>query len=111
MAIETAVQWLLALLSGSLVTYLLGLAIGIAAIGMLFGHISARRTGQIVLGSFILVGAGEIAQALILVAPQPPLAVVFENHEQPRVLPPAPPPTPSQAGNPFDPYSGDQATN
>ncbi len=103
---EAGIHWLLALVSGPVITTLLTLSIAFVALGMLFGHVSFRRAGQVVLGSFILVGSAEIAQSLIELIPREnEQLIVPERHAPARILPDAPL-APARDGNPFDPYAG-----
>ncbi|MEM8724841.1 MAG: TrbC/VirB2 family protein [Pseudomonadota bacterium] len=112
-AIAASIEWLVALVTGPLVTGLLTLAVAIVGFRLLSGRSSLRQGAFVLIGSFILIGSSYIAQSLVNVvprevavpAPPPPSA------EPPRDLPEPPPAPPSERGNPFDPYSGNAPVN
>ena len=105
--IESATAWILGLLSGSLVTLLLTIAVAGFGLSMLSGTVSTRRGIELVLGCFVLVGSAQIARSLVEVAqagqaPAPAIApMVAEIPARPDL-----PPAPVSAGDPFDPYAG-----
>lgn len=106
-AIEAATGWILSLLSGSLVTMLMTLAVAAFGFGMLSGRVSARRGAEVVLGCFILVGSAQIARSMVGFAQegQAPAPVVAPSQPQLDARPPLAP-APTAAGDPFDPYAG-----
>lgn len=105
-SIETAILWLLTLVSGTFATTIMVLAIAFAAYAMLLGHVSIGRLGQIVLGCFILVGSAEIGGAITDLVPRGDVVLTLPEQYEPRALPEPPPPPPARRGNPFDPYAG-----
>ncbi|MEL6529158.1 MAG: TrbC/VirB2 family protein [Pseudomonadota bacterium] len=113
MVITAALEWVLTLLTGPLVTIIL--SISVAAIGflMLLGELPVRRAALTILGGFILIGAGQIAQSLVLavpVSPQPVTPTAATSFDERNLGdPPAPPPR--RRGNPFDPYSSNETVN
>ncbi|MCL4672956.1 MAG: hypothetical protein KJZ64_08460 [Sphingomonadaceae bacterium] len=106
-AIEAAVAWMLALLSGSLMTMLLTIAVAAFGFTLLTGRVSARRGIELILGCFILVGSVEIARSLVDFAQteQAPGPAIAPQAPETHALPPLPP-APVAAGDPFDPYAG-----
>lgn len=101
-AIASAVQWLN-------VTFLGGIATGVAVIAVVFvgfallsGRIDLRRGAQVILGCFILFGASAIAQGIV--------RAMGEDRAASEVLPNPLGPTPAvvvtrPAVTPFDPYA------
>ena len=110
-SIELSMEWLLALLTGPLVTILLTLAIAFVAFAMLMGEISFRRAGLVVVGSFLLVGSAELAQSLSDFMPRDHVAIIVPPPAQQARQLPEPVIEPPRTGNPFDPYSGGQRTD
>ena len=112
-SIAASFDWLLALVSGPFVTFILTIAVALIGYLMLLGQFPVRRAAFAILGAFILIGSGQIAQSLFVAIPQTqPLPPALEFQELPeRELGNAPPPAPSRRGNPFDPYSGDEPVN
>jgi type IV secretion system protein VirB2 len=111
-SLAAATQWIQGLLLGQVGTAIAVLAVAIAGLNMLWGRLSVREGGRILLGCFILFGAPAIARGLmsavessstvISIAPsQPPASA---PHMSTTPLPPA-------NVNPFDPYTGAQAPN
>lgn len=102
-SLANAVQWMAALLTGSVATAIAVIAIGAIGLAFLQGRIDARQACRTVLGCFIIFGAPSIAAALealtqaqVAQAPQPSTA------PEPvlRPLPSMPAPAP------YDPYAG-----
>jgi type IV secretory pathway VirB2 component (pilin) len=99
-SLPDAVDWLKALILGSIGTTVAILAIAAVGVLMLSGRIPIRRGATVVLGCFILFSAGTIASALLASltlagndnATQSPQAPVYE----------ASIPTPA----PYDPFEG-----
>lgn len=94
-----AVDWAADLLTGSLGTSIAILGIAGVGLGLLYGHVSARRAMTVIAGCFILFGAQSIARGLVRYS--------VESRVQPSLsrpvlvaVPSAPPPPP------FDPYAG-----
>ena len=102
-AIDGAVQWGLALLTGSLSTSIAVVAIAGLGFAMLQGDIPVRRATRFVLGCFILFGAPMIAQALLTTTARIPSG---NSNSETATLKLPPQPTPRSAPNPFDPNSG-----
>jgi type IV secretory pathway VirB2 component (pilin) len=65
-----AVQWIEGALLGSLATIIAILAIAGIGFTMLSGRIALRRTMSVILGCFVLLGAGSIARGLITATQQ-----------------------------------------
>ena len=64
-ALVGAADWVRSLLTGSIALTVATLAVAGVGVMMLTGRIPARRTGQIVLGCFILFSAQAIAAGLV----------------------------------------------
>lgn len=98
--ITAAMDWLLALLSGSIITSLCVIAIAGLGLLMLNGQVPLREAARVILGCFILLGAPVIAQGLMGFgqnAPRSPEPAVTQPATPPRLdLPPAN----------YDPYAG-----
>jgi hypothetical protein len=116
-SLESAIAWLTALLSGSLVTVLAMLAVATAGFELLSGRLALRRGGMVILGSFILLGAATIARGLIGLVGSPPAiappATETAIRELPAITPESTPVLPPPAvtrSNPFDPYVGKKPT-
>lgn len=60
----SAVQWVQALLLGSIATSLAVIAIASVGLLMLSGRVNLRRGATVILGCFVLFGAASIAQGL-----------------------------------------------
>lgn len=60
-----AVQWIQGTLLGTVATISATIAIAWLGLLMLRGHLPIRRAGTVLLGCFILFGAGAIAQGLL----------------------------------------------
>lgn len=104
-ALPAAAHWVEGLLLGSVGSALAVIAVALTGFALLFGRLSVRSGARVILGCFILFGAGSIARGLLgLVTVQTPAVVVYQ---QPTSGPAqaAPPPPPASA-NPFDPYAG-----
>lgn len=102
-----AARWVEALLLGPLATSVAVIAIASVGLLMLTGRVNVRRGLTVILGCFILFGAGAIAQGLrggvALVAsdvPAPPLPAQEPQALEPLLAAPAP------AQSPSDPYAG-----
>lgn len=98
-----AVQWIAALLTGSVATAIA--VIAIAAIGLAFlqGRIDARRACRTVLGCFIIFGAPSIAAALgALTEGEMAPAARYPSVAEPGIRPVLSVPAPA----PYDPYAG-----
>lgn len=111
-SIASSVEWLVTLVTGTLATGLMTLAVAIIGYRMLAGQSSIRQGAYALIGSFVLIGSAYMARSLVEVLPRveaapPPPAPV----EAPRDLPEVVPDPPRQRGNPFDPYSGNEPVN
>lgn len=95
-----AVNWLSSLLLGSLGTTVAVIAVATIGFLMLTGRLPTRRAATVIIGCFILFGAGAIANGIIgslrPSEPPPPQVAVAE--------PAYTPVTPKSASN--DPYAG-----
>ena len=97
---EAATNWALGTLFGSLAISLCVIAVAFFGLAMLSGRVSLRRGAILVLGCFLLLGAGQIAQGLVTlpqaVGTRPePVVMTFEAKPA-KPLPPAN----------YDPYAG-----
>lgn len=102
-----AARWIEALLLGPLATSVTVIAVASVGLLMLTGRVNVRRGLTVILGCFILFGAGAIAQGLrggvAMVAsdsPTPPLPPQEPRTLEPLLVAPAP------AQPPSDPYAG-----
>ena len=100
-----AALWLNQLMAGQLVAILLTLAIASIGLMALYGRVSVRRAGAVVLGCFLVVGAGRIAEALMNAGGQE--VGRGSAVDRPDFVPPAPAPAPT----PYDPYAGASVPN
>lgn len=110
-SIEAAIVWLTGLLPGSLATFLATFAIAFVGFRLMSGRMMVRQGALIVLGCFILLGSGLIAQSLLDVAYVPgiddgPVPVADFGVPPPELRATASP----EGGNPFDPYGRDIST-
>jgi type IV secretion system protein VirB2 len=98
-SMEAAVNWVQAVLLGSIGTTVAVVAVGVVGMMMLAGRLPVRRGAAVVLGCFVLFSASTIAEALVQAS---------STGTVPPVTPPPPPtyrptvPTPV----PYDPYAG-----
>lgn len=106
-AILSAVLWVQAVLMGPVATSIAVIAVASIGLMMLSGRMNVRRGATVLIGCFILFGAGAIAQGLRglsasvgreapVQAVAPPVAVELEPIVPPRAEPPAV----------VDPYAG-----
>ncbi len=110
--LAAANEWLIELVTGPLATGLLTLAVAILGLALLTGRNSWKRGAHIAIGAFVLIGSSVIAQALITSVPRGEVpAAPVGSADPPRQLPEPPPSPPDRRGNPFDPYSGNNAVN
>ncbi|MBV7265136.1 TrbC/VirB2 family protein [Erythrobacter ani] len=105
-SLESALGWIVGVVTGPLVTAFLTLGIAFAAFRMLNGEISFKRAGLVVAGSFLLIASGEIAQSFMEFVPRgeaalPAPAQAIEHSPLPERNVET-----NQNSNPFDPYSG-----
>lgn len=106
-ALLAAARWIEALLFGPLATSVAVVAVASVGLLMLSGRVNVRRGLTVILGCFILFGAGAIAQGLRggvamasegAVQPAPPPSSAPTSPER-LTIPPTDPP-------PADPYAG-----
>lgn len=64
-SLVTASHWLVALITGSIATTLLTLAIASLGFAMLTGRLPLKRAGMTILGCFLFLGASSTAAALM----------------------------------------------
>lgn len=103
---SAAVEWLNAVLLGSLASLVAIIAVGSVGFLLLSGRVDVRRAAQVILGCFILFGASAIASGIMrgLTGGAPTAEIL-----PPPVPPALPPVTASHATMPnsvFDPYAG-----
>jgi type IV secretion system protein VirB2 len=101
--IGAAAAWLMATLSGPLVTTIAVIAVASVGFAMLSGRIELRRGFAVLLGCFILFGAGSIARGLVAFT-QVESAPLANRTPSPPVYPKAY--RRNSQGQPFDPYAG-----
>lgn len=106
-ALGAAVEWLQALLLGSVATTIAVLAVASVGFLLLSGRIDLRRGAQVVFGCFILFGASTIATGIMR------RIEGTQSTASAEALPAASPPlsvaTTAQAAHPdlpYDPYAG-----
>jgi len=99
-ALDSASGWLHSLLAGPAVTAVCVIAVALLGMAMLTGRIAPRQGAQVVLGSFLLLGAASLAEDLRGLAGdggvhEAPVELVIDIEPRPP-LPPAE----------YDPYAG-----
>lgn len=103
-ALPAALEWIAALLTGSLATSIGVIAIAGVGFAMLAGQVSWRDGARVVLGCFVLFGAGALSAGL--------MGLAWGETEQAEVQSPAqPPPAPLASQPVFDPYAGASVPN
>lgn len=111
-AVPRSVQWMVALMSGPLVVSIVTIAVAFVGLRMLSRRLPLRRVGGVVIGSFILMSATQIAQALVNFAPRtaPSFPAFISERPSSRVLPSVQdvrednPDAREDNYDPFDPY-------
>jgi hypothetical protein len=116
-SIEAAISWLVALITGEVATILPMIAIAFVGYLCFAGRLPIVRAGSVILGTFLLFGASQMAAALVNLAGDEQ-AMRFQDvrlstpqHRSHRELPDGVPRSPTPSNNPFDPYSGDRVVN
>lgn len=94
-----AIDWINWLLLGPVGNTIAVIAVALVGFSMLTGRTDLRRGGRVLLGCFILFGAGLIARGLM------DLAALGGGGEIVMQTPPPPPPAPSNPQR-NDPYAG-----
>jgi len=101
-----AANWIRALVTGTPATMIATIAVAAVGILMLQGRFPLRRGVTVVLGCFLVFGAGAIADGLARINEE----VSGRGHEMPFATIPSPPPSPSVAvpsqAQIYDPYAG-----
>jgi len=105
-ALAAALEWISSLLTGSLATSIGVIAIAGVGFAMLNGRLAWREGARVVLGCFVLFGAGALSAGLIGLARTEAEPPAVQPATQP---PPAPAPLTSQPA--FDPYAGASVPN
>jgi len=100
--IQGASAWIESLIGGSLATSLCVIAVAILGLLLLTGRLRIRRSVEVVLGCFLLLGAGVTATQLQQLS-QGIVGQGSGNKEL--VTPQAPPAKPPPPAN-YDPYAG-----
>ncbi|QSB44338.1 TrbC/VirB2 family protein [Tsuneonella flava] len=98
--IATAIDWLLALLSGSIITSLCVIAIAGLGLLILNGRMPLRAAVRVVVGCFVLLGAPVIAHGLISFGQDVPIP------REPAIAQPIASPRPDLPPANYDPYAG-----
>ena len=115
-SMQASAEWILALFQGPLIIGLAVIAVAMLGFNMLAGRLRLHKAFQAILGCFLLVGSGAIAQSLMGFRPVETMALPlsttdFEDRER-VAMPPSitrpPAAQPVARGNPFDPYAGNQ---
>ena len=111
-SLEAAALWVQGLLMAQVGTSIAVLAVAIAGMNMLWGRVSVREGGRILLGCFVLFGAPAIARGLMSnIESRPPSISVIMPQPLAATSPmPASPVLPATV-NPFDPYAGASPSN
>jgi type IV secretory pathway VirB2 component (pilin) len=97
-----ASEWAQGVLGGSLATALCVIAIAILGLLLFSGHLRARRGVEVVLGCFLLLGAGLVAGQLQKLAG----TAIGEGSGGEQVIIPQASQTPPPAPANYDPYAG-----
>lgn len=105
-ALSAALQWMAGLLTGSLATSIGVIAIAGVGFAMLAGRVSWRDGARVVVGCFVLFGAGTLSSGLIGLARY---RATETQMQSPAAPPSAPAPLASQPV--FDPYAGASVPN
>lgn len=116
---DAAIGWISNLLSGSLATALLIIAVAMIGYSLLLGHLSARKGITLSLGILFVLGSSQLARSLVGSIPHyhssPPLTSAYERPPPLRLEEEIPEERGAlvgvQAGNPFDPYRGANTTD
>ena len=98
-----ASEWVQGVLGGSLATSLSVIAIAILGVLLLIGRLQVRRSVEVVLGCFLLLGAGLLAVELQQLAGRAADGGLTSGEQI--IVPqaqPSPPPPPAH----YDPYAG-----
>jgi type IV secretory pathway VirB2 component (pilin) len=100
------VQWLDAMLLGTIATTIAVLAVASVGFLLMSGRIDVRRAAQVIAGCFILFGASSIAAGIMgSLGPDGSAQVLAEQPPSAPAYPPAMTQAPVQA-LPYDPYAG-----
>jgi type IV secretory pathway VirB2 component (pilin) len=98
----SASEWTQGVLGGSLATSLCVIAVAILGLLLLSGRLRARRGVEVVLGCFLLLGAGLLASQLQKLAG----TTDDEDAGSEQIIIPQAPQTPPPAPANYDPYAG-----
>jgi type IV secretory pathway VirB2 component (pilin) len=98
-----ASEWTQGVLAGSLATSLCVIAIAILGLLLLAGRLRVGRSVEVVLGSFLLLGAGLLASQLQQLAGS--VAGADASGREQIIVPETPSPPPPPPAN-YDPYAG-----
>ena len=109
-ALEAATAWIVATMSGPMITAILTIAVAVFGLNMLSGRVSMRRCAELTLGCFLLAGSAEVARSIIGLATSGHGSASAVETQPVRadakaVLAPASVDI-APAGDPFDPYPG-----
>lgn len=104
-ALGAALDWIAALVTGSLASSLAVVAVAWTGFGMLHGRVSVRAGIRMLLGCFVVFGSNAIAGGL--------MSLAQDNVRAPAARAPAapPPPQPLTKAPDFDPYAGASVPN
>lgn len=105
-ALPAALEWIAALLTGSLATSIGAIAVAGVGLAMLAGRAAWRDGARVVLGCFVLFGAATLSAGLIGLA---------RDRDDPAgvrtIARPPLPPEPAMTQPSFDPYAGASVPN
>ena len=103
-----ASNWLLGIISGQGATGMAVIAIAALGLAILTGRTNFRRTGRVILGGFLLLGASAVASGMLRSAGTRAFADSTMNDitVSPQSTEALPRAEPSRAPQPFDPYAG-----
>ena len=96
-AIAAAVNWIQAVMLGTVATTVAVIAVASVGFLMLNGRIHYRRAGEVILGCFILFGASSMAQGI---------ATFLGSSPKGAEATAAPPPVYPVTNTQYDPYAG-----
>lgn len=103
-AILAAIDWLVAVIQGSVATSIAMIAVASVGLMMLAGRLELKQAVRVIFGCFLLFGASIVAQGLVAAARGD--AVSPPPNTAPRYDPPNAPPLKAAPPSHYDPYAG-----
>jgi type IV secretory pathway VirB2 component (pilin) len=104
-AILTAINWLVAVIQGSVATSVAVIAVASVGLMMLAGRLELKRAVRVIFGCFLLFGASLVAQGLVG-AVQAGAAPVQRESAPPPYHPPDAPELKAAPSSNYNPYAG-----